>query len=117
MDARRKLGNKGEELAAHFLEDLGYKVIDRQYRTRFGEIDLVARDGHELVFVEVKTRTNLAFGHPEEAVHSQKLSRMVRAGEMYLEKHRLESYSYRYDVIAITWVDGEVPEVVHLKAV
>lgn len=117
MDKRRKLGNKGEDLAAEFLKDLGYKVIDRQFNTRFGEIDLVAQDGHELVFVEVKMRTNLAFGHPEEAVHSEKLSRMARAGEMYLRKRNLESAPYRYDVVAITWVEGQVPEVVHLKAV
>jgi len=104
-------------LAAQFLTDLGYKIIDRQYRTRFGEIDLVAQDGHELVFVEVKTRTNLEFGHPEEAVHSLKLSRMSAAGDWYLRERKLESASHRYDVVAITWIEGGVPEIVHLKAV
>ncbi len=117
MDARRKLGNEGEDLAALFLKQQGYKILAQQHRTKFGEIDLVARDGREIVFVEVKTRKTLEFGHPEEAVHPIKLSHMAAAGECYLNEYKLESSPHRYDVVAITWPEGQDPEILHLKAV
>ena len=117
MDARRKLGNEGEELAARFLKGKKYKILDRQYRTKFGEIDLVARDGREIVFVEVKTRQTLEFGHPEEAVHPIKLAHMSAAGEAYLSEKRKEAVAHRYDVVAITWPEGQDPEILHLKHV
>ena len=117
MDERRELGNKGEELAARFLKKIGYKIMARQFRTRFGEIDLVAKDGHEIVFVEVKTRQTLEFGHPEEAVHPIKLAHMSAAGEAYLSDQKIENVAHRYDVIAITWPEGQDPEILHLRHV
>ena len=104
-------------MAARFLKKIGYKILAQQHRTKFGEIDLVARDGREIVFVEVKTRQTLEFGHPEEAVHPIKLAHMSAAGECYLQEKRWESRAHRYDVIAITWPEGQDPEIVHLKAV
>lgn len=117
MDERRKFGNEGEELAAKFLKRQGLKILKTQYRTKFGEIDLVARDGREIVFVEVKTRRTLEFGHPEEAVHPIKLAHMSAAGEYYLREHKCEAAPHRYDVIAIIWPEGETPEILHLKAI
>lgn len=117
MDLRKKLGNAGERLAAEFLVKLGYKILERQYRTKFGEIDVVARDGDELVFVEVKTRRDRSYGDPEEAVHSLKLSHMAAAGEAYLRDKKNESKPHRYDVIAIYWPEGREPDIVHLPAV
>lgn len=117
MDKRRKLGNDGEELAARFLKNIGYKIIARQERTKFGEIDLVAKDGREIVFVEVKTRKTLEYGHPEEAVHPIKLAHMSAAGEAYLSEKRIEGVAHRYDVIAITWPEDQDPEILHLKSV
>jgi len=117
MDARRKLGNEGEELAARFLKGKKYKILDRQYRTKFGEIDLVAKDGREIVFVEVKTRKTMEFGHPEEAVHPIKLAHMSAAGEAYLSEKQKEAAAHRYDVVAIIWPEGKDPEILHIKAV
>jgi putative endonuclease len=117
MDERRKLGNEGEDLAARFLKGVGYKILERQFRTKFGEIDLVAKDGREIVFVEVKTRQTLEFGHPEEAVHPVKLAHMSASGEGYLSEKRIESAAHRYDVVAITWPEGQDPEILHLKNV
>ncbi len=117
MDARKKLGDMGEELAAKFLKNQGLKILERQYRTKFGEIDLVAKDGCEIVFVEVKTRRTLELGHPEEAVHSIKLAHMAASGECFLRDQRCESAPHRYDVVAITWPKGKMPEILHLKAV
>jgi len=117
MDKRRQLGNEGEALAARFLKKIGHKILARQHRTKFGEIDLVAREGREIVFVEVKTRQTLEFGHPEEAVHPIKLAHMAAAGEAYLSEKRQEGAAHRYDVVAITWPMGQDPEILHLKAV
>ena len=68
MDPRRLFGNKAEKLAERYLKKKGYKILDRQFVTRYGEIDLVAREGDEIVFVEVKARRSTAFGYPEESV-------------------------------------------------
>jgi len=105
VDARRIFGNEGERLAAAFLQEKGYKILERQYTTRFGEIDLVARDGDEIVFVEVKTRKTLDFGFPEESVTGEKLEKIMRVGEWYLQQVGLSGADCRVDVIAIHGLD------------
>jgi len=117
MDSRKELGDAGERLAAEFLVGKGYRIIERQYRTKLGEIDLVARDQDEIVFVEVKTRRDKSFGDPEEAVHGLKLTHMARAGEAYLRDKKSESMPHRYDVVAIHWPEEDEPEIIHLEAV
>ncbi len=99
---RRLLGARGEELAARHLEKLGCRILDRGWRTKTGEIDLVAEDGGEIVFVEVKTRTDSAFGPPEEAVTFAKRRKLRNTAAAYLARHRLRDRPYRIDVIAIT---------------
>jgi len=116
VDVRRIFGNSSEELAANYLIDLGYKIIERQYSNKLGEIDLIAMDGREVVFVEVKARKTAEFGYPEEAVTPSKLRKIGNTGLVYLRREGLESADYRIDVIAIEfYVDP--PKVTHLKGV
>jgi putative endonuclease len=97
---RQMIGAWGEDLAAQFLINKGLKIIQRNFRTREGEIDLIALDGETLLFVEVKTRTNTEFGFPEEAVTDEKLDHLYEAAEEYLAEH-LEYENWRVDVVAI----------------
>lgn len=84
---RTLLGWRGEDAALAYLEKKGWKLLQRHFRTRQGEIDLVMREGKTLVFIEVKTRLSHAFGAPEESVTGQKLERMQAAAETYLARH------------------------------
>jgi putative endonuclease len=96
------VGARGERLAASFLKKNGYKVMERNYRSkRWGEIDIVAWDGDTLVFVEVKTRMTSLFGKPQEAVHPQKIRSLKRAGQFYLRQKKVEG-PVRIDVVAVT---------------
>jgi putative endonuclease len=108
----RLLGDRGERAAARFLRRKGMRVIVRGHRTRFGEIDLIARDGDTLVFVEVKSRRQ---GVPAEAVTSEKQRRITLAALQFLRKHGLLEISSRFDIVAIVWPDerGE-PEIEHI---
>src|SRR5512147_2803974 len=99
------LGRSGEDLAAKRLEKLGYRVLERNYSTKQGEIDLIALDRDTIVFVEVKTRTNDAYGAPELAVDLRKQSRMVKAALGYLKQKKLHQMSCRFDVVAISGGD------------
>lgn len=115
-DARRIFGDSAEALAARHLEAKGMRVLARQFRTRYGEIDLIAKDGDEIVFVEVKARTTHDFGYPEEAVTSAKLEKIFRCGAIYLRDKRQEDCSHRVDVVAIEY-DRDPPRVTHLVGV
>jgi putative transposase len=101
-DPRRQLGDHGEDLAAAALKKQGYKILARNYLTPLGEIDLIARQGKTLVFVEVKTRKSLRFGSPQEAVSFAKQQRLRRLAEYYVKQKRLgEDVLVRFDVVAI----------------
>lgn len=113
---RKKTGKLGEELAEAFLLKKGYEIIGKNYLKRSGEIDLIAWDKKEdeLVFVEVKTRRNKAFGSPEEAVTLDKLAKMEKTAESWLEENR-ENSPWRIDIVAI--LIKEKPEFTHFKNV
>ncbi len=112
----RTFGNRGERRAARFLKRLGYAIIARQYSNRFGEVDIIARDGDCLVFVEVKTRKDSAAGHPAEAVNSAKQRQLTRVALAYLKQHRLLETRSRFDVIAIVWPqNSRTPHVEHFQ--
>lgn len=100
---RNELGRRGEDAAAAYLERLGHTVIDRNWRTRAGEVDIVALDGDTLVLVEVKTRRSAGKGSPEEAVSPTKQKRIIRLAREYLADAGLDptETSVRFDVIAI----------------
>jgi putative endonuclease len=106
-DPRRQLGNRGEDLAAAALKKQGYKILERNYTTPLGEIDLIARQGGELVFIEVKTRKSLRFGAPQDAVSAPKQARLRKLAEYYLKRQRLGEVPARFDVVGITIIEGE----------
>jgi putative endonuclease len=100
--ARNKaLGRYGENLAAAHLESLGMVVLQRNYRCKFGEIDIVARDGSTLVICEVKTRTRVTYGTPLEAITGQKAARLRRLASHWLEDHDVSPPSVRIDVVSV----------------
>jgi putative endonuclease len=106
--AARELGRRAEAEAARFLEMRGMRVIGRAFRTRAGEIDLIARDGEVLVFVEVKARTSLSWGRPAEAVGWRKRARMERAARFFLLRQALHPEPpCRFDVVEVLARPGE----------
>jgi putative endonuclease len=100
--ARLKLGQKGESLAVAHLQDKGYSLLQQNFRTQSGEIDCIFQDGEELVFVEVKTRTNAAFGSPLEAVDRRKWQQITRVAQEYLALHKGFDLAVRFDVVGVT---------------
>lgn len=97
---KRLIGNRGEDLAVKYLKEKGYKVLQRNFRTPLGEIDIIADDGGILVFIEVKTRTDDSFGLPFEAVNARKRERMRKIALLYLKNIDKER-PVRFDVVSI----------------
>ncbi len=108
-DHRQSLGKLGENLACAALEQRGYAIVARRYRTRAGEIDIVARDGETTVFVEVKARAGDAFGGGAEAITRWKQRRLTLMALDYLARHRLEDTPCRFDVVTVDVVEGSPP--------
>jgi len=109
--ARVILGKWAEDRAADELARRGYAILARRYRTRVGEIDIVARDGQTLVFVEVKARRSLSCGRPAEAVTWWKQRRIVLMAQHFLSRHRLHGRACRFDVVSVMCPDGGPPVV------
>jgi len=108
------LGGRGENIAAKHLRNLGYKILTRNYRCRFGEIDIVARDGKTLVFAEVKTRKE-ADPEPEAQVNHEKQRKISRCAELYLSRYGSASKPpVRFDIIAILWPRNADPIIRHI---
>lgn len=105
------LGKAGEDLACEELRRRGYAILDRRYRTRSGELDIVARDGLTLVFVEVKTRASQRFGSPVEAVTPAKCRQVAAMAADYLARRRPAARACRFDVVAITFGPGGRPDI------
>lgn len=102
MMNKRKIGAQKEDEAARFLTECGVKVIELNFRNRFGEIDIVARDGDYTVFVEVKYRKDASVGHPEEAVNYRKARTISKVADYYRVRKKLPADTkIRFDVIAI----------------
>ncbi|NCD25940.1 MAG: YraN family protein [Deltaproteobacteria bacterium] len=99
-------GRAGEDLAAAFLMEKGWRVLERNFRCRDGELDLIGEDRDALVFVEVKTRSTTVRGEPGEAVGRAKQVRMIRAASRYLTRERSWDRSCRFDLIAVVFRDG-----------
>ena len=113
---KQALGRWGEQQAADFLEAKDFEIVERNARTEYGEIDLVARLDQELVFIEVKTRSSEAFGYPEEAITEAKQQHMIDSAQAYLQTHAEEDSSWRIDVIAIQQKPNEAkPEILHIE--
>jgi putative endonuclease len=114
-DTRRATGIKGEEEAARFLARCGYAILDKNVRTRAGEIDLVAKEGKTLVFVEVKTRKDLEGDPPQAAVNARKQNRLGKLAHGYLKLKRMREMPCRFDVVSIIVNDeGGVKAIRHI---
>lgn len=109
--ARQALGLEGETLACRALDARGYRVLARRYRTRAGEIDIVARHEGAVVFVEVKTRRGGRFGDPADAVGWQKQHRIAAMAADYLARHRLTRVAVRFDVVSVRFAVDRPAEV------
>ena len=107
MDDRQSLGISGESLACAELERRGYAILARRYRTRAGEIDIVARDGATVVFVEVKTRTGERFGGAAAAVTAWKRRQVTSMALDYLARHHLHDRPCRFDVVTVGFDLGQ----------
>ena len=101
------LGKDGEDIAACFLEKKGFRIIEKNYRTAFGEIDIIAQDRGVIVFVEVKTRSDTTFGYPFEAVNPKKREKIRKVALCFLKRQKKESPA-RFDVMSITKDRGEI---------
>lgn len=101
MRRKDELGRRGEEAAARFLTAAGYRILDRNWRCREGELDIVALDGRELVICEVKTRTSETYGTPAEAVSAAKLTRLRRLAHAWLTARGAARMPFRIDVLGL----------------
>jgi len=110
----KALGIKGEILAVKFLKGKGYQILRMNYKTPIGEIDIIAKDGNTLVFVEVKTRTDDFFGYPYEAVNERKKKKLRNVALLYLKKLSKE-LPVRFDILSILYREKGKKEIEHIK--
>ena len=115
-DPRHRLGRLGEAAAAHALERAGLRVVERRYRRRVGEIDIIAERGELLVFVEVKTRRNDRYGTPGEAITARQRRRIARAALDYLTRRGWLARRCRFDVVEVYATDEGISRVRHIEA-
>jgi len=113
--SKSALGDRGENVAARHLRSQGYKIIVRNYRCALGEVDIIARDGDTLVFVEVKTRTTDE-PMPEDQVNGPKQHQISKVARYYLGRYGIPQPPVRFDVVAIVWPTGRPPQVRHTPA-
>ena len=113
-DATKNLGNAGEDLAAKFLENHGYKIIARNFRIRSAEIDIIAEIDNTIIFVEVKTRSNIRKGLPSEAVNIRKQKKIIEAAGVFLQDEKYFESACRFDVLEII-SEGKFFKVNHIE--
>lgn len=101
MTYQKQIGDIGEKIAEDYLVEKGYRVLDRKYITRFGELDLVTLDRDCVVFIEVKTRTSTTFGAPEDSITPAKLERLEKAGLIWMQANPSAPDDWRIDAVAI----------------
>ena len=113
----QEIGELGEKLAKKFLEEREYKIICQNFRSRQGEIDIIAKDKDDtMVFVEVKTRTGLEFGNPAEAVNENKIGHIIKTARYYLHLNNLDDSTMRFDIIEVFIYKGRY-RVNHIKQI
>ncbi|MGH7853208.1 MAG: YraN family protein [Candidatus Binatia bacterium] len=108
------LGKEGERLAERYLQNKGYKLVERNYRCTVGELDLIVLDRRVIVFVEVKTRTGHGFGSPLEAVEFRKQRKIIKTAQFFLAQKGLQQRDARFDVVGVSWA-GREPIVEHIE--
>jgi putative endonuclease len=107
QDTRKRIGRAGETMAARYLQKKGFRILFRNYRALGGEIDMIARDGSTLVFIEVKTKAHSGFGAPETWVNRKKQRQIGKIAQAYLHRRQLDDEDCRFDVIGVEWSGGE----------
>lgn len=113
MNKRHRLGRRGEQIAAGYLRSNGYRVLESNYRYKRAEIDLICQRENWLIFAEVKTRTSVRFGYPEETVSHQQCQRIMDAAEAYAIENEIHAL-IRYDIISIVW-EGNAYSLSHFE--
>jgi putative endonuclease len=120
-ESKRQLGVRGEELACAELQPQGMRVLERNWRCRLGEIDIVAAEtgerGVTLVFCEVKCRSGLGFGHPLEAITFAKMRTLRQLAAVWMRQHHVRASTIRLDAIGVVLVSGQAPSLTHVRAV
>ena len=114
---KQVFGRWGEQTAATYLETNGYTILERNFHTAHGEIDIVASKAGVLTFVEVKTRRSHTFAYPEDSVTQRKQAHMLSAAADYIQAHPESGESWQFDVVAIERRPGGSPEIVHFENV
>lgn len=104
--SQRDKGVQGEDLAAAFLAGMGYRILERNWRCPIGEIDIIATEREEIVFIEVKSRTGDRFGTPESSVHPRKQKKLVSLALHYISEKSYHHRNARFDVVAVTFQEG-----------
>lgn len=106
MFSKQQLGQEGESAAIQYLEGEGFRIVERNFRTRWGEIDLIAEKKREFYFIEVKTRQDHSHGHPLESLPSHRLQRLQKMSQFYSQKHRLWDQKLHLSLLGIDWAEG-----------
>lgn len=114
-DYRQTVGKNGELVAQDYLKEQGYKILETNYRfSRLGEIDIIARKDDDLIFVEVKTRTNYKFGNPQTSVNRPKIQKITKTARHYLKQNfEWEEVCWRIDIIEVFWTSFG-PQINHI---
>ena len=107
---RLSLGERGEMAACGFLKERGYEILERNYKCKLGEIDVIARRQGRLAFIEIKTRTSGQFGTPQEAVNLRKQEKIFQVAQWYAKEKKLTKVPVAFDVVAVLWKEGQAPE-------
>ncbi len=114
MFYKQDFGQNGENIAENYLKSIGYFILNRNYRCKQGEIDIIAKDGEEIVFVEVKTRSSIIYGNPAEAVDTYKQKHIRKAAEVYVYSNQLYNCYIRFDVIEV-YLNRQTYRINHIK--
>ena len=108
---RSTLGERGERAACGFLKEHRYEILEKNYKCKLGEIDVIARRRGRLAFVEIKTRTSAQFGTPQEAVDLRKQAKIFKVAQWYMKEKKIVKAPVAFDVVAILWREGQTPEI------
>lgn len=115
LNSRQRLGKNGEETVTKYLKKKGYKILATNYRCKLGEIDIIAMDGPELVFIEVKTRSGLGYGSPAAAVDFRKQRQISRTAQKYLSEQCLFDSPARFDVMSVLCDTSQKLQITHIN--
>ncbi len=116
MYNNRSLGAYGEKATIDYLESRGYKILEKNYRCRLGEIDIIAADGDTIAFVEVKTRRSAKFGQPSDSVNYTKQMKIIKTALFYITKRRLTDWMSRFDVVEVLiGIDDDIKSIRLIK--